>query len=169
MRLGLWALMLGLAAPAATWAADFRLMATGATSVMVADLGAISKDAAGVRHVSIYSGSFAPMQVNGKTFQFIWGNWAFDCQKGQFRSEGVDILGPDFTVLDHSDTMSRWDTPTGKPPPASDFATYCAASPGKASHAPKLNASEWHGAIQAALAMARAAPSEPDPAPASEP
>lgn len=161
MRLGLWTLMLALAAPAVSQAADFRLMATAATSVMVVDLSSIAKDASGVRRVTIYSGSFAPMQVNGKTFQFIWGNWAFDCEKGQFRTEGVDILAADFTVLDRSTVVSQWEAPAGKPPPASDFATYCAASPGKASHAPKLNASEWHGAIQAALAKARAAPSEP--------
>jgi hypothetical protein len=161
MRLGFWTLMLALAIPVAAGAADFRLMATAATSVMVVDLSAIAKDASGVRRVSIYTGSFAPMQVNGKTFQFIWGNWAFDCEKGQFRSEGVDILAADFTVLDRSTVMSQWETPAGKPPPASDFATYCAASPSKVSHAPKLNASDWHGAIQAALAKARTAPSEP--------
>ena len=169
MRIGLWTLVLTLAAPAMASAADFRLMATGATSVMVADLSSISTDASGVRRLSIYSASFAPMQVNGKTFQYIWGNWAFDCEKGQFRSEGIDILSSDFTVLAQSTAISQWEAPAGKPPPASDFATYCAASPGKASHAPKLNASEWHGAILAALAKAKAGPSEPDPAPASEP
>lgn len=169
MRLGVWPLILALAAPAVAGAADFRLMATAATSVMVVDLSSISKDASGVRRVSIYSGSFAPMQVNGKTFQFIWGNWAFDCEKGQFRTEGVDILAADFTVLDRSTAVSQWDTPAGKPPPASDFATYCAASPSKASQAPKLNASEWHGAIQAALAKVRAASAESEPEPASQP
>ena len=134
MRIGLWTLMLALAAPAAASAADFRLMATGATSVMVADLSSISKDASGVRRLSIYTASFAPMQVNGKTFQYIWGNWAFDCDKSQFRSEGVDILSSDFTVLDQSTAMSQWEPTAGKPPPASDFAVYCAASPAQATY-----------------------------------
>lgn len=161
MRLAVCSLVLAVSVPAVASAADFRLMDTAATSVMVADLSSISKDANGVRRLSIYSGSFAPMQVNGKTFQYIWGNWAFDCEKNQFRSEGTDILGPDFTVLAQSTAASQWEAPAGKPPPAADFAVYCAASPGRASNAPKLDASEWHGAIQAALAKARAAPQEP--------
>jgi hypothetical protein len=157
MRLRLLTLMLALAAPVAAQAADFRLMATSPTSVMVSDLGAIAKDASGVRRVTIYSASFAPMQVQGKSFQFIAGLWAFDCAKGQLRSEGMDIFGPDFAVVDHSGTMSQWDTPAGKPPPASDFATYCAGSPGKASRAPRLAANDWRTAVQAGLAKARAA------------
>ena len=41
MRIGLWTLVLALAAPAMASAADFRLMATGATSVMVATVDEI--------------------------------------------------------------------------------------------------------------------------------
>jgi hypothetical protein len=157
MRLGLWTVMLALATPAATQAADFRLMDTAATSVMVADLSSIAKDASGVRRVTIYTASFAPMQVNGKIFQFISGLWAFDCEKNQFRSESIDILAPDFTVADHSGAQSQWEPPADKPPPASDFATYCARSPGRVSDAERLAASDWRAAIQEALAKARAA------------
>jgi hypothetical protein len=154
-------LMLGLAAPGPVLAADFRLMDTATSSVQVADLKAMTKDAAGVRRFTLYTAAFSPLQANGKTFQFIAWSWAFDCKQNLIRSEGFDIYGSDFSAVDHKGAVSPWVAPNSALPPASDFAVYCAASPSRASHAVRLAASDWRAAVRAAISTAAASASQP--------